>query len=342
MNVKIKASGVLCLLGDDYERVYAALKKQLAPEEGVLFSGRTPGFEYLQWELPGEGWESLAEADPLVAIAVRNRYNSLCDNIRNRFATNKSLVDRILTLPDESYIYYRNTAGGFEVRLTAWGYKYPERILASDTSGEVDPEKTSEKIRIIIRAGIKPKANCVFSLNGMPRQTDADGTFEVGELPVGYQFDVEVDGTRRHVIVTEGEGDITIDLPAEEPEPTPEPEPFVMPEPQEEKPFEEPMPEPSVEPQPEVPFRKADQQEQKPFEPIPEEPKPFDQPVRPEAPLEPPLTPPVPEEGETPVPQTPEQPQPDAPGTSIWKWVLIVLALVAASALTYFICSQIL
>lgn len=342
MNVKIKASGVLCLLGDDYERVYAALKKQLAPEEGVLFSGRTPGFEYLQWELPGEGWVSLAEADPIEAIAVRNRYNSLCDSIRNRFATNKTLVDRILTIPDESYVYYRNTAGGFELKVTAWGYKYPERIPGVGTSGEVPQTQDTEMIRIVIRAGVKPKANCAFSLNGKPRKTDDDGSFEIGELPVGYQFDVEVDGTRRHVIVTKGEGDITIDLPAEEPEPMPEPAPFVMPDPGEEKPFEKPMPEPPVEPQPEVPFRKADQQEQKPFEPTPEEPKPFDQPSRPEAPLEPPLTPPVPEGGETPVPQTPEQPQPDTPETSIWQWVLIVLALVAASALTYFICSQIL
>lgn len=342
MNVKIKASGVYCLLGDDYERVYAALKKQLSPEEGVMFSGRTPGFEYLQWELPGEGWESLAEADPLVAIAVRNRYNSLCDNIRNRFVTNKPLVDRILTIPDDSYIYYRNTAGGFEIRLTAWGYKYPERILASDTSGEVDPEKATEKIRIIIKAGIKPKANCAFTINDMPRQTDADGTFEVGELPVGYQFDIEVDGTRRHVIVTEGEGDITIELPAEEPEPLPDPEPFVKPEIPEDKPFENPMPEPPVEPQPEDPFQKEEQQEQKPFDLPPEEPKPFNLPLQPETPLEPPLNPTIPEEGETPLPQPTELPQEDAPRASTGQWLLILLGLVASSALTYFICSQIL
>ena len=60
MNIKIKASGVSCLIGDDYDRVYATLKKQLGEGDEQLFTERIPGHEYLQWELPGEGWNSLS------------------------------------------------------------------------------------------------------------------------------------------------------------------------------------------------------------------------------------------------------------------------------------------
>lgn len=66
MNIKIKASGVACMVGDDYDRVYKALVKSFGEGSSNLFSKRVAGHEYLQWEIPGDGWRSLSEADPFI------------------------------------------------------------------------------------------------------------------------------------------------------------------------------------------------------------------------------------------------------------------------------------
>lgn len=212
MNVKIKAAGVTCLVGEDYSRVYATLVKSLGPLGAELFSERIPGHEYLQWELPGEGWTSLGEADPLMAVEVREELVRRKQEVSTRFAANQIMAQRVLSVPDESFVYYRPTQeGGLEIRLTAWGYRYPERIMGK----EIESSNTKvpvESVRIICVYDGQPAGGEQIFLNGFAKKTDENGVYEVGELPVGYQFDVEARGRKQHITVLPGQGAITWDI----------------------------------------------------------------------------------------------------------------------------------
>ena len=212
MNVKIKSAGVTCLVGDDYDRVYAALKKQFGDNDDILFTERIPGHEYLQWELPGDGWTSLAEGDPLMAQEVRQELLRRKQAVTSRFGSNEDMAQRVLSVPDDSYVYYKADASGhLLIRLTAWGYRYPERVGSSPITGRVETKTETERVSIFITYDGKPLPEKQFLVNGFQRVTDVNGTFLVGELPIGYQFDVNVDGNSNHYVVQAGQGDIHID-----------------------------------------------------------------------------------------------------------------------------------
>lgn len=212
MNIKIKSSGVSCLVGDDYDRVYTVLKKQLDPACGNLFSERIPGHEYLQWVLPGDGWASLADGDPIMSGMVRSELHNRQQIIMTKFGANTAMAQKVLTVPDDSFIYYKSNADGhLDIRLTAWGYRYPERINGGDTTSIITPKVPTEPVCVQLIYDGQPMPGKPLRINGYLRATDKDGRLEIGDLPLGYQFDIDVDDTSMHHIVNAGNGNITID-----------------------------------------------------------------------------------------------------------------------------------
>lgn len=213
MNIKIKSAGVTCLVGDDYDRVYTALKTQLNDEDEQLFTERIPGHEYLQWELPGEGWTPLSEGDPLMAQEVRQELLRRKQLVNQRFGNNQEMAQRILSVPDESYVYYKaNSEGNLLIRLTAWGYRYPERVGGGGTTGTYKPKGDTQSVSIRIVYDNKPLPNKEFFINGFKRVTDNSGTYNIDELPIGYKFEIEVDGKQQIVDVASGHDEIKIDV----------------------------------------------------------------------------------------------------------------------------------
>ncbi len=213
MNVKIKSTGVTCLVGDDYDRVYIALQKEFKDSGEQLFTERIPGHEYLQWELPGEGWTPLSEGDPLMTQEVRQELLSRKQVISQRFGANQEMAQRILSVPDESYVYYKvNSEGHLLIRLTAWGYKYPERVGGRGITGTYKPQGDTQFVCIHIMYDNKPMPNKELFINGFKRVTDNSGVYNVGELPIGYEFEIEVDGKQQVVDVQSGNGDIKINV----------------------------------------------------------------------------------------------------------------------------------
>lgn len=213
MNIKIKSSGVYCLVGEDYDRVYHALQSQLGDGELQLFTERIPGHEYLQWELPGDGWIALATGDPLIGLEVRKELLRRQKAVSERFGTNQDIAQRVLSVPDDQYIFYKMEANGqLAIRLAVWGYRYPERIIGPGATGELPAKAQKEHVSIHLVYDEKPVPEKPVKLNGFPRATDASGAVEIGELPVGYQFDIDVESLHQHVVVEAGEGYITLDL----------------------------------------------------------------------------------------------------------------------------------
>jgi len=215
MNVKIKAEGVYCLVPNNYEQVYVQLKQALGQNEDFLFTERRPGAGYLQWDLPGDGWTSLKDGDPLTADEARRLLTQRRQAVAQMFGGNQELAQRIMTVPDDGYVYYKaSPSGGMLIKLTAWGYRYPERVGGGASSGSAKAKDKTEPVTITLLYDGKPVPNRTFSLNGFNRKTDEHGLFMAGDLPVGYQFDIEVSdvGVRQHVTVMPAQGQIQVDV----------------------------------------------------------------------------------------------------------------------------------
>lgn len=213
MNIKIKSTGVFCLVGDDYDKVFAVLRKQFGESDEQLFAERIPGHGYLQWELPGDGWIALSKGDPLMELEVRKELSHRRQHIFAQFGNNQEMAQKVLSVPSDDYIYYKpDNAGRLLIRLTAWGYRYPERVQGGSAGGVVEPEIPKEHVSISLIYGGKPLSDKQLRLNGFLRTSNKNGIVEVGDLPVGYQFDVEVNSQKQHVTVTPGQGGIIIDL----------------------------------------------------------------------------------------------------------------------------------
>lgn len=214
MNIKIKSSGVYCPFGGDYEKYYATLKKQLVAEDEQLFTERIPGHEYLQWELPGDGWKSLGEADPLLDQEIRAEYIRRQQLVCSKFGSNQEMALKLLAVPDDNYVYYKiDDSGKIQIKLTAWGYRYPERIAVDPSPGPTSHKEEKELVLIRMVYADKPMTGKSFTINKiLIRKTNEEGVYEIGELPVGYQFDLDVDNTHRHITVEKGYGEIYIDL----------------------------------------------------------------------------------------------------------------------------------
>ncbi len=215
MNVKIKAEGVYCLVSNNYEQVYAQLKHALGKNEDFLFTERRPGAGYLQWDLPGDGWTSLKDGDPLTADEARRLLTQRRQAVAQMFGNNQELAQRIMTVPDDGYVYYKaSPSGGMLIKLTAWGYRYPERVGGGTSSGTAKVKDKTEPVTITLLYDGQPVPNRSFSLNGFARKTDEHGQYPAGDLPVGYQFDIEVAdvNVRQHISVMPGQGQIQVDV----------------------------------------------------------------------------------------------------------------------------------
>ena len=214
MNNKIKAAEVACLIDgkEAYEKIYNSLKASLPTDEEMIFAERSSGYGFLQWELPEEGWVSLDQSDPIQAIEVRQELERRIGYVRTKFGDNQNMANKILTYPDESYVFFKRMDNGkLHILITAWGYRHPVKIEGGSAGGSTSPWQTKEPVVIRIIYGGKPMPSKTFKLNGMEKQTDAEGQFLVGDLPIGYQFDAEVDEKNLHFTVAKDEGLVVID-----------------------------------------------------------------------------------------------------------------------------------
>lgn len=216
MNNKIKAADVACLIDKNvaYDQVYNSLKDVLPSDESMIFAERTSGYGFLQWELPGEGWIPLDKADPIQGIEVKKKLEKRIQHVKDKTG-DSLLTQQILTYPDDSYVFYKITpTGQLLILLTAWGYRHPEKIESGSAGGNDTPSKIKEPVSLQFTYGGRPMAEKPFVLIGeerLEKMTDANGAYPIGELPVGYRFDIEINGKKHHVTVEEGKGQICID-----------------------------------------------------------------------------------------------------------------------------------
>ncbi len=212
MNVKFDSDGLSCLLGSEYDRIYSTLKRTLGPAADI-FAERKVGNGYLQWALQGNNWRPISECDPSLENAVYGKLSEVKSQIAQRFGPNVEMAQRVLSTPDDSFVYYSEDASGdIKICLVAWGYQYPERVTTSETNVVSSPKGPTEKVTITFIRDGKQLPNFPFLLNGHQRTTSANGVFFVGHVKVGQRFEIKSEGISREYDVNQGDGDIKIYL----------------------------------------------------------------------------------------------------------------------------------
>jgi len=121
--------------------------------------------------------------------------------------------DEILSIPNDSCIFYRHNGTNYDIALAAWGYRSLKQPPCTDLTEWIN-QKYYQKVRIAFVWGNRFLPNCNFLLNGQKRNTSADGFFYITqELPVGNTYSIStMFGKVFSLKVEKGTEDYTYDL----------------------------------------------------------------------------------------------------------------------------------
>ena len=213
MNVKLHLGEVVPLLEKHISKKQVhQLLSPIAAQANLMFPEEKSGFGYLQWDLPGNDWISFMDGDDNQKSSVAQVYQQRKSIMRSALK-GSPFETAIFTIPAEEYIYFRPKGNSWEIAVTAWGYKYPNK----PGSGELDIYITKtvlQDVMIGFKWAEELLPNLAFRINGLPRTTEEDGWFKMdGQLPLDSKFILELHSGQRFVLtVEEGRSEYIYDL----------------------------------------------------------------------------------------------------------------------------------
>lgn len=213
MNVKLCINEVVRLIDNRVptELIY----KQLAPlARQVRLELPMPqtGVDYLQWSLPGDDWMSFSqvseEQKPVIAKLYQQRREQMVTACKA-----SPLIEAALTIPSESFLYFRKNGMDYDISLVAWGYKYPYQVPCMELDTWIKKE-ISQKVCIGFKWDDQLLENYQFYLDNFDRRTSVDGWFYVDKpLPVGNEHAVKTtSGVLFTLKVEQGKEEYIFDL----------------------------------------------------------------------------------------------------------------------------------
>ena len=211
MEIQLNKTDVFCLVNKNYDAVYNLLKTVLSDEEELVFAERKQGAGYFLWRHPDNDWRRLSACEPAEKDMLLSQFEEIRSRVLSKMQGNAvlaSLGDKVFSVPDDSYIWYKDDLDGIRFLLSGWGYKYP---LA--TSGGPIVEGTEIDSKQDVRIGftycgtmqpqveftVGPKASAANKRfltddSGMAYvgKLHSGATYAVLFLPFGKTFDLEV------------------------------------------------------------------------------------------------------------------------------------------------------
>ncbi len=226
---------------------------------------------FYQWDGDGIGWIALSQAPEELKTTINDRVAEARSEVRSKLsgatAPIADMADKILTTPNDDYIFYRTTAdGAVEVIFAGWGF-----CNFRKSSGRVIVEKLQQKDTQTVRVAFANNGEVipnhpfsVLKLKAVPYTTDETGYFTFGDnVEVGTSISLRSDVSNETFTLTvqpsQSDYIFNVNIPEPQPEPepqtesepTPQPPIFHEPTPEPEPPvFNEPEPEPEPEPGP--------------------------------------------------------------------------------------------
>ena len=206
MNIQINADNVYCSFSDKYQQIFLALKKELKGND-FIFTERETGAGFLQWEIPGSGGKKLSEADIFEQGVVNEEKERIFSLVRPLFGVNTSMAVQVMSVPSDDFIFFKPDAqGNVQIKLVAWGYKYPE-VIGEDEEliGDGISSLNLQEAIVSFWDNGEKLLDYSFRMVGYLRQTDENGEFYVGKIPVGNSYEIEtLDGKKLELKVIKG------------------------------------------------------------------------------------------------------------------------------------------
>lgn len=142
-----------CILSENlYDKLCADMKNLLGDGDEQILAERVISSREPQWKLPDELWISLAECskdiktDVLFELCIR--VSDILSDIGGSFEDSRQM-ELFLSVPDESFIYFKRMNGILLIRLAANGYSLGNnKIVQFVRHGHPAFEKLRERIQI--------------------------------------------------------------------------------------------------------------------------------------------------------------------------------------------------
>ncbi len=213
MNVKLQITEVINLLPSNIspEQLHKLLNSQ-AQIAGITLPSMKIGHGYLLWTLEGDNWQTFEQLDsnlkPTIAEIYQQRINKLKTSLGN-----SPYKETILQTPSEDFIFVRPHGTDYEIALTAWGHKFPNKAPIVDLNSWVKHVE-KEKVKIAFKWGENLMPQFPFKLAEEPRMTTDNGWFICdGMLPVGNIYTVStLSGKCFELVVEKDKQEYTYDL----------------------------------------------------------------------------------------------------------------------------------
>ena len=207
----------LLITSYNYDKMY----KELCAKYDI-FTERMVRGDLLIWDLPGDGWTSLDNADPITQSVARGEIAQLQQNVPPN-----SLVAKCFRTPGDDFIFVKSEGGKLHIKLTAWGYIKPQRIVGDDARGKGGMSASTQRVVLKILSNGNPAAGKPFAVlrpDGGANHfaTDSAGRFDFFTMPVGTSVQLEINGKRECFVVESGKTEYVINI-QEEQQKAPEP-----------------------------------------------------------------------------------------------------------------------
>lgn len=212
MNIKLRINEVINLLPQIAAEQLHKTLSPIAQNVGVVLPPVKIGHGYYLWTLDGDNWQSFTKLDDTQKAIIAELYQEKINSL-NKHLAGSPLQDKVITIPSEDFIFTRPNGSSFDIALTGWGYKYPNKapIVSLDTwVKHLDKEA--------VRIGFKWEDDLLphfpFTLVGENRKTQENGWFQCdGKLPVGNTYQIStLNETSFNLVVEKNKQDYVYDL----------------------------------------------------------------------------------------------------------------------------------
>ena len=182
---------------------YRSEVEPIANQYGITLADLTTGVGKYKWKVDGDGWQKITAAPAGEIDVVAHNYCTQQEKVKEALK-DCTYKDDIFTVPDESFIYYRQKPdGNYEYAVTAWGYRDPYKAPIRTVHYDITKIQ-QEAVNIAFVWDGKRVPNVDFWFNNVPKKTGKDGYFHIdGKLNVGSKYPVVTPDKMEETLVVE-------------------------------------------------------------------------------------------------------------------------------------------
>ena len=174
------------------------LRQKLGNNLCSYFARCSVGADSYVWSVDINGkWQPLTDAQPTEKMLIDKRWDEVKQEVRTHLSSDIELAEKILTIPNDEYIYYQiDTAGQVKVLITGWGFNNFKGPVIGRGGVKLE-DKDSHPVSVSFTIDNEKVPNREFFIvtpqKNVPHTTDAEGNYSMGNIKVGTIFEV-IDG----------------------------------------------------------------------------------------------------------------------------------------------------